>query len=245
MKENKRAFFILQMLVITALGIFFLEQNFLIVEARGATISHYRFSEADKVILLIEDFEGLESKNPDSLMKTAGFFNFGSAVINLDHKQVDKNLLASKTALHAKWNSTEKYGGWGKGVGANINLDPETDYVNFRFFLPVSNGNDVIKIIMEEDDNENGKLEAEADDKWSSTVKVTAKNEWQLVSVSLKDFKDENPGGDAVFNVSRKGGLHNIIFTFEDPARYSNEHNWYFDFICLSSGKLTDTQALK
>ncbi|MGZ3899572.1 MAG: hypothetical protein ACXVNQ_04315, partial [Bacteroidia bacterium] len=67
MKTNKRAFFILQMLVATAVVIFAIEKKFLVTEARGATLSSYEsYGNVDKVLLLMEDFEGLS--RPDSIV---------------------------------------------------------------------------------------------------------------------------------------------------------------------------------
>jgi hypothetical protein len=251
MESNKRALIILQMLVITAVVVFLIERKFLVIESRGATLSHYEdVSGMDKVMLLVEDFEGLSRPDSvlkgDSLLNTIGFFSYGSAKIAIDHENVDKNPLASETALKLEWNATEAYGGWGRGVGANIELNPLTDFVNFRMLVPKSNGHDeVLKIIMEEDDNENGALDPDMDDKWTNRITVPAKDEWQIVSVPLKDFIDENEGGNHKFDVNRKGGLHNIIFNLEQPDKYTANHRWYFDFICFSTEKMNDNLNLK
>src|SRR5688572_7350857 len=176
MESNKRALMILQMLVLTAVVIFFLEKKFLVYETRGATLSHYEdVSGMDKVLLLVDDFEGLSEPGAnvktDSILKTSGFFDYGSAKISLDHERVDKNPLASKTALAVKWNSTDPYGGWGKGVGANIELNTLTDYLNFRVFVPASLGRDeILKVMLQEDDDENGILDETKDDKWITRV---------------------------------------------------------------------------
>jgi hypothetical protein len=251
MEPNKRALIILQMLVLTAVVIFLVERKFLVTESRGATLSNYEdVSGMDRVLLLVEDFEGLSRPDSvvlgDSLLKMNGFFSFGSAGISLDHARVDKNPLASKTALKVQWTATEGYGGWGRGVGANVELDAETDYLNFRCYNPKSNGNDeVLKVILEEDDNDNGKLEKEIDDVWATTAIIPAKDEWQIVSLPLKDFTDDNPGGDHILNVTRKGGLHNVIFVFGQPDKYTREHSWYFDFVCFSNEKMIDNMNLK
>jgi hypothetical protein len=251
MESNKRALFILQMLVITAVVIFLIEKKFLIVESRGATLSHYEHVNGmEKVLLLVEDFEGISRPDSvvkgDSLLKTLGFFSYGSVKISVDHSQVDKNPLASKTALMVQWIPTEGYGGWGRGVGANTEFDPLTDYLNFRIYVPKSNGHDeVLKVIMEEDDNENGILDPEFDDKWAAKVDVAALDQWQTISIPLKNFTDENQGGDHIFNITRKGGLHNVIFNFEQPSLYTNNHKWYFDFICFSNDKMTENLDLK
>jgi hypothetical protein len=251
MESNKRALMILQMLFLTAVVIFFLEKKFLVYETRGATLSHYEdVSGTEKVLLLIDDFEGLSTPGStvktDSLLKTSGFFDYGSAKISLDHERVDKNPLASETALMVRWQPGEMYGGWGKGVGANIELNALTDYLNFRVLVPSTNGIDEqFKIMLQEDDDENGVLDETKDDKWITRVTVPVKDQWQTVSIPLKDFTHEGDGGDHNFNVTRKGGLHNIIFVFEQPDKYTKDHKWYFDFICFSNDKMTENLNLK
>lgn len=240
---------ILQLLVLTAVVIFMLEKKFLIYEVRGATLSHYEsVAGMDAVILLVEDFEGLNSgsSKKDSLMSASGFFSYGSADISLNEKIVDKNPLAAATAIEVRWKGTDPYGGWGKGVGANIELNPLTDYVNFRAYVPSANGGEEkIKIMLQEDDDENGILDESLDDKWVKVVTIPARDQWQLVSLPLKDFEHEGEGGDKVFNVTRKGGLHNIIFNFEQPDKYVRDQVWYFDFICFSEKKMEDNLGLK
>src|SRR4051812_20172791 len=161
MESNKRALMILQLLVLTAVVIFLLEKKFLVYESRGATLSHYEdVNGTEKVLLLVDDFEGFNANGAvitDSTLKKNGFFDYGSAKISLTKNKVDNNPLASKTALELSWTGKDPYGGWGKGVGANIELDPLSDYLNFRVLVPASNGFDeVFKIMMQEDDNGNG-----------------------------------------------------------------------------------------
>jgi hypothetical protein len=250
METNKRALIILQMLVLSSVVIFFVEKKFLVNESRGATLSHYQSnSNVDKVILLVEDFEGLSKPGTDvktdSVLKSASFFSYGGIDIAVDHSKVDKNSLASATALKVTWNGKESYGGWGKGVGANLELNTNSDYLSFRVFVPAGNGDEILKLILQEDDNENGILEPELDDSWFVKVTVPAKNQWQMVSVPLKSFSDENEGGDHALNVTKKGGIHNLIFSFEQPYKYTKEHQWYFDFICFTNEKMTDSIVLQ
>src|SRR4051812_19096291 len=226
MDSNKRALMILQMLVFTAVVIFLLEKKFLIYESRGATLSHYEdLNGMEDVLLLVDDFEGLpEGKNvkSDSLLKASSFFDYGSAKIFLDHEKVDKNPLASKTSLMVKWVPSEPYGGFGKGVGANIVLNQLTDFLNFRVYVPTQNGTDeILKVMIWEDDDDNGILNEQIDERWGARVTIPAKDQWQLISIPLKDFVAESPSGDKQFNVTRKGGLHSLIFHFEQPDKYT------------------------
>lgn len=242
MESNKKALIILQLLIFTVITIFVLEKKFLISESRGATLSQYSdFAGISDVILLVEDFEGFDTNGKtDSILQISGFFNYGSISLDLDTKHVDKDPLAAATAIKAIWNPREAYGGWGKGVGANIELNPQTDFVNFRILLPDTTlEEDQIRVMLQEDDDEDGVLDEKKDDKWGFVLKIKPSAGWQMISLPLKDFVHEGEGGDGVFNVDRKGGLHNIIFNFEKADAYAPGHCWYFDFICFTSGKLT------
>lgn len=246
-ESNKHAIIILLMLVATAVILFLTERKFLIREARGSTLSHYEmFKGVDQIILLIEDFEGLKSADTlsikDSVFKFNGLFCYGSAKISMDYSMIDNNPTASKSSLMVEWNGTDQYGGWGKGVGANIALDPLTDYINFRVYFPDSNGTEEkIKILLTEDDNEDAILQEDQDDTWSYVITIPTKNKWQLISVPLQNFTDENTPGDGIMNVTRKGGLHTIAFAFDQPDKYIQGQKWYFDFINISNQKMTDS----
>lgn len=240
MKTNKKALLALLALVLTTATIFLLEKKFLVAEPRGATLSKYEtIPWTDQIILLIDDFEGLK---PDSAsFVKATIFSFGSSKITTDLSLVDKNPLASLTALKVEWLGKDNFGGWGKGVGANIDLDAATDFFNFRVIVPKSNGNnEIIKIIIQEDDNDDGILQEDKDDFWAYKASIPAKDEWQFISIPLKDFYDDNKGGDGIFNVTKKRGMHNIVFSFEQPDKYTKTCKWYFDFICLTNGKVTE-----
>ncbi len=237
MESNKRAILILLILVLFAVGVFFTETQLLAAKPRGGTLSYYEnIKWSNKIIFLAEDFEDL--KHDSISLNKAKFFAFGSAKISLDNSHIDNNPLASKTDLKVEWKGTDNYGGWGKGVGANIDLNPETDYLNFRIYLQKSNGDDEITITLEEDDNDDGILEKDKDDVWTFKTAITAKDSWQIISIPLKNFQDQNSGGDHIFNVTRKGGLHTIIFSFEKSSTYATKRSWYFDFINFSNSKI-------
>jgi hypothetical protein len=241
MESNKKALMILQLLVFTAVIIFVLEKKFLISESRGATLSHYAdFAGISDVLLLVEDFEGFDkSDSTDAQLTSSGFFTYGSIGIGLDTAHVDNHRLASATAIKAHWNTAEAYGGWGKGVGANIELNPQTDYINFRILIPdESLEEDQIRVMLQEDDDEDGQLDEQKDDKWGMIFTVKPSSQWQTISLPLKDFQHEGEGGDGILNINRKGGLHNVIFNFERSDKYPAGFTWYFDFICFTTGKL-------
>ncbi len=235
---NKKGIGALAMLVCTVIAVFFFEKKFLVHEARGSAITHYENLEwVDKVLLLVDDFEGLQT---DSLaLVNAGFFGFGSGKIATDATQTDAHPMAAKTSLRVQWDSTYQFGGWGKGVGKNFDLDPNTDFVNFRIYAPLTNGGEEhIKVMLEEDDNNDGILQQDQDDSWAYHLKLTPKDEWQFISIPVKDFTDDNAAGDSIINITRKGGLHTIIFSFEQTEQFTKKNKWYFDFICFTNGKI-------
>lgn len=245
MESNKRAIRILLILVLSAVSIFFLEATFLKKELRGETLSKYdKVIWKDKILLLVDDFEGL--KGDDAFLKKENFFGYGSVSIGPDSSQNDKNPVALKTSLKAEWNGKEGYGGWGKGIGKNVDLNASTDYLNFRIFIPNTDGyEESMRVTFEEDDNNDGILQQEKDDSWFCQVKFNCTENWAFLSIPLKDFKDGNAGGDSILNVSRKGGLHNMIFAFDQVDKYKVNHKWYFDFICFTNGKVTDIETKK
>lgn len=240
MESNKRALKTLLTLVLVVLTIFTFEQKFLVATIRGETLTNYAsINWTNNIILLIDDFEGLA--NDSVAIGKASFFGYGSAKLALDNDRVDKNIIASKSCMKIQWISRENYGGWGKGVGKNIDLNTEKDFLSFRVFVPKSNGENHLKIMLEEDDNFDGTLQQDKDDSWFYKLNLTGNDRWEFVSIPLKDFADNNPGaGDGVLNISRKSGLHTILFAFEDTDKYTSDFKWYFDFVCFTNQKIQE-----
>ena len=237
MISNTKALYILLALVLSSVAIFCIEKQFLKSAKRGSTISRYeKIPWIDKIRLLVDDFE--ELVNDKAALRNERFFSYGGAGIALDSSLLDRSVYAGRSAIKVTWSPGEKYGGWGKGVGENLDLDAETDYFNFRIFIPGDKGdNEDLEIIIEEDDNDDHELQKEKDDQWSYTVKIPPAPGWQFISIPLKLFSDSNEGGDHVFNVTRKGGIHTLLFSFPKPDKYVSGHSWYFDFIFFSETK--------
>ncbi len=187
---------------------------------------------------ILEDFEGLAEGQ--SNLKKEGLFTYGSARAQIDNMLTTGYGYSGARSLKIEWKKGELYGGWGKGIGLNMELNAQQDFLNFYMYSPKSNKrSDKLKITLEEDDNNNAIFEKDQDDSWSYIMKKECKDEWQLVSIPLSDFKDSNKGGDGKFNISYKEGkLLTFIISFLD-TNYINDHQaWYFDFICFSKGKL-------
>jgi hypothetical protein len=238
LNSDTKALVILLYLVLTTALIFFAERKCLVAQPRGSQTSAYgNLPWKDKILLLIEDFEKLN--NDTATLHQANFFNYGSIVLGIDHNKVDHTILSANSDLKVVWKGgKESYGGWGKGVGQNLDLDGSKNYFTFRFYNPKNNGSDFVKVIMQEDDNDDGIYQEDKDDEWVQRAHASGKDEWQIISIPLRSFYDNNKGGDGKFNVTRKGGIHNIAFSFEKNDRYAAGRIWYFDFICITSEKI-------
>ena len=138
------------------------------------------------------------------------------------------------------------FGGWGKGVTLNIELDPTKDNLNFYVYQPEQMElADTIKIELQDDDNGDNSYEKESDDSWTYLQKIESKNTWQLISIPLSKFKDSNSGGDGVFNINYKQGkLLCFIISFMNADHLKTNQTWSFDFICFSEGKLPTGSGL-
>lgn len=184
---------------------------------------------------LIEDFEGLTEGMSD--LKKCGVFTFGNIEASIDRKMpVQKNYSGQRCVFLEKKGKTD-FGGWGKGIGLNMELNAATDHLNFYIFSPSENGTTSFKVELQEDDNGDGNYNKENDDSWIYHQTIEAKNKWELISIPLSEFKDDTPGGDGIFNVSYKDGRLNCFIISFDKSRPGYK-SWAFDFLCFSKGKL-------
>jgi len=190
---------------------------------------------------IIEDFEGIDYGPSD--LKPNGLFCYGNIKINVDGTRSVQQAYSGERSLWVNKDGPQIFGGWGKGVSVNVELDVRTDYLNFYVYSPVSNGSSCVKIELQEDDSGDGIYDKNVDDSWILTQKIDPKDSWQLVSIPLSKFKDNNEGGDNGFNVSYKNGkLLSLIFSFDENK--SPKLAWSFDFICLSQGVLPTGPSL-
>jgi hypothetical protein len=206
-------------------------------------ISVLTISSEAQLKYIIEDFEGLSDGASD--LKANGLFTFGNMKANVDYRMDTQQAYSGERYLRLNKNGKMDFGGWGKGMGVNVELDPATDYLNFYVYPSDSNNNDSIKIELQEDDNDNNTYDKKSDDSWIYQMKLEGKNAWELISIPLNKFKDANSGGDGVFNVNYKQGkLFCFIINFlnTDPSNY--DQHWSFDFICFSKGKLLNKPGL-
>ncbi|MGZ3900120.1 MAG: glycoside hydrolase family 26 protein [Bacteroidia bacterium] len=216
---------------------------------------------------IIEDFEGVPD-GPLNIKNGDGLFTFGNTKASINskmgfHSDGHINYLGDRSIMVYKDGSLD-YGGWGKGMGINVDLNPDQDYLNFYIYVPtdVSKTASSIKIELQEDDNGDNVYEKELDDSWVYIQKIEPgssnagdKNTWKLISIPLNKFTDANQGGDGMFNISyEKGKLFCFIMSFVDsPEKKMPKQNpddlkklqpWYFDFICFSKGALPTGDAV-
>lgn len=186
---------------------------------------------------VVEDFEGFSDGNSD--LKPNGVFTYGNIKATIDYQAGAQHAYLGERCIRLYKDGKVDFGGWGKGSSVNIELDPVKDHLNFYVYQPASNGIDTIKIEIQEDDNGNGTYEKDADDSWTFLQRLDNKNEWVLVSIALSKFKDENPGGDGLFNVTYKQGKFlTLIMNFVNASHFKHAQTWSFDFLCFSQGKL-------
>lgn len=196
---------------------------------------------------LIEDFEGFADGFSDVDNKRNGLFTYGSikTSIGTPDEKSESNYIGNRSLQVVK-NESVVFGGWGKGVGANVELFQELDYLDFYIKTIQSSTALNIKIQLQEDDNGNGTFEKEQDDVWVYTLPLKEETAaWELISLPLDKFSDENPAGDGVFNVNYKQGkLICLIISFVNPSVSASQKekpikgSWLFDFFCFSKGKL-------
>ena len=97
-------------------------------------------------------------------------------------------------------------GEFGKATMRFLELNPATDELNFYIYNPESNsGPATVQLIITEDDNGNNTFEAASDDKWIHNLTVQESGGWQLMSVPLSGFQDDNSGGNGSFDAAYTG----------------------------------------
>jgi hypothetical protein len=187
---------------------------------------------------LIEDFEGFPTAQTN--LNADGIFSYGSINLEIEKKTCTGYDYSGLRALKVNWDGKNNFGGFGKGLSSFVQLDASTDFFNFYTFVPSSNGRPAnFRITLDDDDNMNGHKEEFQDDSWKFNLTVQPNNEWNLISIPLKDFYDSNKGGDGIFNISYKEGkLLTLAVNFTDSSQIKHFETWSFDFFCFSKGKL-------
>jgi hypothetical protein len=198
------------------------------------------FSGSSQLKFIIEDFEGLSNTRLE--LHENGIFDFGSfkiAVANEETKGIEPFYIQERY-LKIERKGSQEFGGWGKGISLNVDLNASLDLLNFYFLCEKPSH---LKITLQEDDNGSGAFEKEADDIWICPIDIeTGDPVWRLISVPLGKFTDENKEGDGTFNCNYKEGkLLTFIISYENPNETG--YSALFDFVCFSEGKLLTDPA--
>jgi hypothetical protein len=192
---------------------------------------------------LLEDFEGFDKGGRE--LGESGFFTFGDFKQDIETQKSTGAPYSGLRCLKISKHGNSEFGGWGKGVSLNVELDQRYDHLNFYVFSEAQNSAATFRIELQEDDNSDGVYKKEQDDVWACCQKIENKGAWQLISIPLSKFVDSNPGGDAGFNISyHHGKLCVVLFSLEDAKAVKNNNSWYFDFLSFSKGPLPQGAGL-
>lgn len=184
---------------------------------------------------IIEDFEGFAQGQTQ--LQREGLFSYGNIKISAGEEMSLHKGYSGDKAFVVKVEGKEKFGGWGKGLTANVELDQGKDHFNLYLLNP---GKDIFqfKVLLQDDDNGDSKFDQNTDDVWEFTFNALPKRDWQLLTMPLKEFKDGNAAGDGSFNISYKHGkLLTVLLTNQDEKE-PDTGVLYFDFLCFSKGIL-------
>jgi hypothetical protein len=196
----------------------------------------YALSCSSQLKFILDDLEGLSDGTND--LTANGIFAYGNISCEIK-KHPNRVYYLDDRYISVKKNGDKDFGGWGKGIGLFVDLDVNSDYLNF--FIS-SNENFSGKIQLQEDDNTTGKFEAESDDVWAYEFHSDKKDstKWHLVSIPLNSFKDANSGGDGIFNCNYKQGKL-LCFILSMDKTGSNAD---FDLLCFSKGPFTPNNQI-
>jgi hypothetical protein len=142
--------------------------------------------------------------------------------------------------LDLQWNSGN--GEFGKGTARFYELNSSGDRLNFYFYNPLSNSEDAnLEVSLLEDDDKNNVFDYSNDDSWTAFYSIPKSSEWQLISIPLSSFTDNNTGGNGIFDASysNEGGMiFSVNFTLRKAVPDHSTSSYYIDMISFSEGAL-------
>ena len=144
-------------------------------------------------------------------------------------------------ALNLNWTAVG-HGEFGKGTFRFFELDAAADYINFYVYNPFINTADAnAEIIIIEDDDKNNISDPTKDDIWKKDIIIQRKEGWQLISIPLITFLNDNEGGNNIFDAGYTDGagmIFQIGIKFKRINTNSSSETIYIDMICFSEGAL-------
>lgn len=190
------------------------------------------------LISIMYDFDGMDIGQ--SSMPDGGFGNGDLHYSAVPNPLGASDVLGDRVVnLHFNWQSG--YGEFGKACKRFVELNANTDYLNFYFYNPAtSSGVASVTAIILEDDNGNDVYEGGSDDKWVKQISINQSGGWQLISIPLSTMTDGNAGGNGVFDAAytnTAGMLFSVSFSFTHPSSAQSD-DYYMDMICFSNGSM-------
>lgn len=238
MGKNKKALAILGIFVLSAMLIILAETKILVKPAAAGVITGNGKKETPgQIKKVLETFESMRDGQDN--FENDHLFLYGSTKIKVTSENTKGKGYSGARAVKATWTGTDNFGGWGKGIPA-IKVDFERDRFNFFVICPKNDsGQDHIRVVFQDDDNNDTKFEDDQDDAWTCTATVKASGNWEMVSIPFKSFQDSNAGGNSKKDLGEgQTSLITFMFEFPDQDKYKPGMTWYFDHVSITRGAL-------
>lgn len=195
-------------------------------------------AQAQMLKSVIYDFDGLDI-GQTSLPEGDYRSNDLTCSVAADPLGMNSPMLGDRVLkLNMNWNTGA--GSFGRGISRFIELNPNADIFNFYFYNPTSNGSSAtVDVLLSEDDDQSNTYSISNDDLWKKTVTIPGSSGWQLISIPLNQFTDNNAGGNGIFDATftgAKGMILSLEMRFRGPT--SGTSTYYMDMICFTDGSL-------
>ena len=191
---------------------------------------------AQQIKSIIYDFDGFD------LGATAipeGDYSYGDLTYKIAAPGVTSPVLGDRCLqLDIAWNAG--YAAFGRGISRFVELSQSQDRLNFFFQNALANAQSAsVTVIIADDDNQDKSNNTADDDSWRASLTIPTAAGWQLVSVPLSDFSDNNTGGNGTFDIgfsASKGMFLLVEFKFSKPSGATVNPTFLIDFISLTEG---------
>jgi beta-mannanase len=187
---------------------------------------------------VIYDFDGLNAGQVDL---PEGDYSSGDLTRSVEPSPLPPADMIGDRVLKLNLNWQSGHGLFGRGISRYIQLDATSDKLNFFFYNPPSNAQDAqVTIMLADDDDQSNNFNVFADDCWRKHLTIPTAAGWQLVSVPLSDFTDDNAGGNSIMDMAftqNKGMLLLLELRFDKPVQSGNAV-FFLDMISFSDGDL-------
>lgn len=196
------------------------------------------FTQAQLLKSVVYDFDGLTAGEADLPEGDYAVGDLSKAVAPSPLSPAD--MIGDRVLrLNLAWKSGK--GAFGRGISRYIEMDGNSDRLNFYFYNPVENDQAAqLTVMLSDDDDQSNNFDFFADDCWSKRLSIPGSPAWQFVSIPLNEFSDQNTGGNGVFDIAftqNKGMLLLLEFQFE-RAGAAGDASFYLDMISFSDGAL-------